>query len=237
MRFLLLLAAIMVASPSYSQQRTFRASSIDIEQDGRLDSLEARMKAVEASVATQGIASPVAASDPVPNAEPVVVVAPVVQPPPASVRQPSVQRVSGRYTTEELRAMIRQKRPGGWRGPVYADVSPRSLAKQHLVDPKHGFTWDQVNGLTQDEALILHDLAPTHGNQIFPTGSRLVRSSSAPVQTVSMPASSPWPSMGSSGCANGQCARPAQSGCANGQCANPQSSAVRGGFFRRGFFR
>lgn len=223
----------MVASPSYSQQRTFRASSIDIEQDGRLDSLEARMKAVEASVATQGNTSPVAASDPVPNAEPVVVVAPVVQPPPASVRQPSVQRVSGRYTTEELRAMIRQKRPGGWRGPVYADVSPRSLAKQHLVDPKHGFTWDQVNGLTQDEALILHDLAPTHGNQIFPTrGNRYSNGLPAPSASqfdddmIRNVWGTPYvPS------------QQAQSGCANGQCANPQSSAVRGGFFRRGFFR
>lgn len=75
---------------------------------------------------------------------------------------------SSRYTTEELRALIQQARPGGWRGPVYADVAP-SYAKQHLVEPKHGFTREQVAGLTTSEALILHDLAPTHGNQIFPT--------------------------------------------------------------------
>lgn len=78
---------------------------------------------------------------------------------------------SSRYTTTELRGMIHQARPGGWAGPVYADVSPRSMAKQHLVGPEHGFSWDQVSGLSQDEALILHDLAPRHGNQIFPTRS------------------------------------------------------------------
>ncbi len=71
--------------------------------------------------------------------------------------------------------MIQQARPGGWRGPVYADVAPRSMAKQHLVGPEHGFSWDQVNGLSQDEALILHDLAPRHGNQIFPTRQRTLR--------------------------------------------------------------
>lgn len=243
MRSLILLAAMMVAAPAYSQQRTFRASSIDLEQNERIDTLESRMKAVEASVAARGITSPVTVSDPAPNAEPVVVAAPVVQSPPISVRQPSPQPTSGRYTTEQLRAMIHAKRPGGWRGPQYADVSPRSLAKQHLVDPKHGFTWDQISGLSQDEALILHDLAPTHGNQIFPSGRQPVRSVAAapslpPMQTVST--SNPWAGMQSEqyGCANGQCNRQAvEYGCANGQCANPQSSAFRGGFFRRGLFR
>lgn len=76
---------------------------------------------------------------------------------------------ASRYSTDELRQMIHSMRPGGWRGPVYADVRPRSQAKQHLVGPEHGFSWDQVSGLTQDEALILHDLARGHGNKIFPT--------------------------------------------------------------------
>lgn len=79
---------------------------------------------------------------------------------------------SNRYSTEELRSLIQSMRPGGWRGPVYADVQPRSQAKQHLTGPEHGFSWDQVNGLTQDEALILHDLAPRHGNKIFPHSPR-----------------------------------------------------------------
>jgi len=106
---------------------------------------------------------------------------------------------SGRYSTEELRSLIQAMRPGGWRGPVYADVQPRSQAKQHLTGPEHGFSWDQVSGLSQDEALILHDLAPRHGNKIFP-----YRSGSAPqrsvVEIVAM----------ASGCPNGDCSRSVQ---------------------------
>jgi hypothetical protein len=106
---------------------------------------------------------------------------------------------SNRYSTAELQGMIASMRPGGWRGPVYADVQPRSQAKQHLTGPEHGFSWDQVNGLSQDEALILHDLAPRHGNKIFP-----YRSGSAPqrsvVERVAM----------ASGCPNGDCSRSVQ---------------------------
>ena len=75
---------------------------------------------------------------------------------------------SARFTTEQLRSKIRSLRPGGWQGAVYADVAPRSSVWQHLVGPEHGFAWSQVKGLSLDEALILHDLAPRHGNQIFP---------------------------------------------------------------------
>ena len=106
---------------------------------------------------------------------------------------------SGRYSTSELQSLIASMRPGGWRGPVYADVQPRSQAKQHLVGPEHGFSRDQVSGLSQDEALILHDLAPRHGNKIFP-----YRSGSAPqrsvVERVAM----------ASGCPNGDCSRSVQ---------------------------
>lgn len=107
---------------------------------------------------------------------------------------------SGRYSTEELRSLIQSMRPGGWRGPVYADVQPRSQAKQHLTGPEHGFSWDQVSGLSQDEALILHDLAPRHGNKIFP-----YRSGSAPQrQTVAQVVAA------ASGCPNGDCSRSVQ---------------------------
>ena len=75
---------------------------------------------------------------------------------------------SARYTTDQLRDRIRSLRPGGWQGPVYADVSPHSMVWQHLVGSEHGFSSWQVNGLSQDEALILHDFAPRHGNKIFP---------------------------------------------------------------------
>jgi len=122
---------------------------------------------------------------------------------------------SGRYSAEELRRIIHSKRPGGWRGPVYADVSPRSQAKQHLVGSEHGFSWDQVAGLSQDEALILHDLAPRHGNQIFPyrTGQAIVTRSPQMIK--------PQPTFAGSG-----------SGCPNGQCAR-QTRAVTSRWFRR----
>ena len=96
--------------------------------------------------------------------------------------------ISSRLSTSEIKSLIAAKRPSGWRGPVYADVSPRASAKQHLVGSEHGFSWEQVSGLSQDEALILHDLAPRHGNQIFP-----YRSGQQPVKTAS------------SGCPNGGC--------------------------------
>lgn len=132
---------------------------------------------------------------------------------------PAPVAVSARYTTSELQSLIRAKRPGGWRGPVYADVSPRSMAKQHLVGSEHGFTWDQVSGLTQEQALILHDLAPSHGNQIFPTRSGTASASVRPVVTRSVTTTTTQSVQASSGCANGQCAR--------------QQSSVQ---YRRGLF-
>ena len=113
---------------------------------------------------------------------------------------------SSRYSTDELKALIQQHRTGGWRGPVYADVSPRSSAKQHLQDPKHGFTYGQVAGLTQEEALILHDLAPTHGNKIFPTRSGAQPARREPTYSVARPVVNRL----ESGCANGNCARGAR---------------------------
>ena len=74
-----------------------------------------------------------------------------------------------RYTTEQLRDRIRLLRPGGWKGAVYVGMADNSQVWSHLCGPEHGFTRWQVNDLTQDEALILHDLAPRHGNKIFPT--------------------------------------------------------------------
>jgi len=261
MRLTLALIAVLCAAPAIAQERIFRASSIDVEQDQRLDAIESRVSALEAvptsqpprpqvpsqprqtivpanMVKSQAKAKP-AVSKPyavitiesLPGCPPceawkakearelraqgwTVIEAPLTSSKSAPYfricigdkcythsgfmshgvlrgflgrlgqvtaqsdgwrqsratripDQPSLA-VSSYYTTAELRALINQKRPGGWRGPVYADVAP-SYAKQHLVEPKHGFRREQVNGLTTEEALILHDLAPTHGNQIFPT--------------------------------------------------------------------
>lgn len=240
MRIAIALIFLFAALPCVAQERVFHASSIDLEQNDRLDALEARLTELECQPDVVQAANPF----PVPMKQPVKI-APSVRAKPyavitietlpgcspcerwkakeakelraqgwtvietsltssssapffrvcigdkcysysgfmshgalraiigetsSKVAQASRNVVqSSRYTTAELRNMIHQARPGGWAGPVYADVSPRSMAKQHLVGPEHGFNWDQVNGLSQEEALILHDLAPRHGNQIFPT--------------------------------------------------------------------
>lgn len=236
MRFLICILSALCALPCVSQDRVFRASSIDTEQDSRLDAVEHRVATLEdapaqkfspASMVSKPTAAKPAASKPyavitiesLPGCEPcnrwkakearelraqgwTVVETSLVSSSSAPffricvgdkcysyrgfmshaslrailgrtvrvARQPANVAVqSARYTTAELRVLIHQARPGGWRGAVYADVSPRSMAKQHLVGPEHGFSWDQVSGLSQEEALILHDLAPSHGNKIFPT--------------------------------------------------------------------
>lgn len=137
---------------------------------------------------------------------------------PVFAASPATATVSSRYTTDELRALIRQHRPGGWRGPVYADMAPRSAAKQHLQDPRHGFTYDQVVGLSQEEALILHDLAPTHGNKIFPTRSGVQPARRE--QTYSVARS---------------VVNRLETGCANGDCA--RGDRARGDRARAGLFR
>lgn len=234
MKHLASLAVVLIlALPCISQERVFRASSIDTEQNARLDLIEAKLASLQPSDSVPLKSSPI---KPVASSKPYAVItietlpgcAPcerwkarearelrangwtVIEAPLRSSRSApyfricigdqcyshsgfmshgtlrsiigslsggSVQPVirakqssrSARYTTDELRAKIHAMRPGGWNGPVYADVSPRSAAKQHLVGPEHGFSWEQVNGLTQEEALILHDLAPRHGNKIFPS--------------------------------------------------------------------
>lgn len=118
---------------------------------------------------------------------------------------------SAKYSTDELRDMIHAMRPGGWQGPVYADVQPRSSAKQHLVGPEHGFSWDQVSSLTQSEALILHDLAPRHGNKIFPYRSGQAMASRKPEKIV--------------------IARAFGNGCPSGGCAEGTRQQIRRRFF------
>ena len=132
-----------------------------------------------------------------------------------------VRRLRG-YRTCNLEQIARWG-PGGWTGPVYADVAPRSMAKQHLVGPEHGFQSWQVSGLTQNEALILHDLAPRHGNKIFPVRSRssVVVASSQPAPQP-LPISPPIKSM------------PANVGCANGQCARQSAPVVNRSGWRPG---
>lgn len=253
MRLAIILLAVLVASPTLAQERVFRASSIDVEQDGRLDSLEIRVASLEAVPVSQPPAPTIQPVRPkqmtapsnvaklATTTKPYAVITieslpgcppceawkskearelraagwTVIEAPLTSSRSAPFFRVcigdkcfshsgfmshtalrgiigrtaqrakqavqavtyheaTSRYSLAELRAQIQAKRPGGWQGPVYADVSP-NYVRQHLMEPKHGFSIDQINGLTTSEMLILHDLAPTHGNQIFPTRQRAFR--------------------------------------------------------------
>lgn len=226
MRTLIFLAAAFAATVPLRAERVFRASSIDIEQNERLDDVEARVGALESSVALGLKAQKMSLEpvpDPKPKADPDPVTVTNTPDPPKKVvvriRPASPAQTTGRLSAEELRSLIRAAAPGGWTGPRYADVSPRSMAKEHLVGAEHGFTWDQVAGLTQEEALILHDFAPGHGNRIFPTRSR----QPARQTTVTAAATPVAPS---------QVTQQQNMGCANGQCATPSSGTVqRGGNF------
>ena len=210
MRIAIAVLSVLCALPCFAQERIFHASPVDVEQNSRLDALEARLAAIER----------------VPQPAPQVQAPRVIPSPPAPIVQPQVQQSSAptgpvRYSSGQLRYKIQQMRPGGWRGPMYADVSPRSMAKQHLIGAEHGFTWDQVAGLTQEEALILHDLAPGHGNQIFPR-YRLASSESTTVtvrQQAYQPVQQPIEQFSNFGVQQKY-----DSGCANGQCDRQQYS-------------
>lgn len=209
-RFLILLALIAVAVPAQAQ-RVFRASSIDLEQNARLDDHESRLAALESRRA-EPVAAPVAQEEPV---QPAVVVRPTTVTVTAPAQPVAIQ--SSRYSSIELRSMIQQQRPGGWRGPVYASVEPESWARQHLIGD-HGFSANQVDGLSHHERLILHDLA--HGGKIRATrsGQSVQRAVAQPVysQPVAQPVYQPAPQpvyqqrsqpvyQQSGGCPNGQC--------------------------------
>lgn len=128
-----------------------------------------------------------------------------------------------------LKSQIRAARPTLSTHVQYAIVAP-SYAKAHLRE--HGYSSQDLAGLSTTEAVILHDL--THGGVISPGGSRSYpQPVSAPVanytnttvqRTYSRPLSS------------GTVSRSYSSGspCANGQCPTSSSPQRRGLFgFRR----
>lgn len=226
MRFILLLLFACLAVPAQAQ-RVFRASAIDMEQDSRLDALESQVAAIHDAIGQLAKPTP----DPVPNTKPVIVASAeptkttIVR---RTVSTPVVQ--SSRYSTSELRAIIQSMRPGGWRGPVYADVEPESWARQHLQSD-HGFTATQVAGLTQSECLILHDLR--HGGKVSPyRSSRSVQPLTVQPVIVAAPAQATATVQRSySGpvvnrTVTRQVTQPQyqiQSGCPNGQCPTQRS--------------
>lgn len=109
--------------------------------------------------------------------------------------RPTVQRPEKQsYGTSELSASIHAYRPGGWRGAVYRGVNEQRMSVYTHLTRDHGFSQQQVSGLSHDEALILHD------NQHGPRNQRI-----SPVRRdnlVSLPAESQQ----NVGCAFGGCA-------------------------------
>jgi hypothetical protein len=231
-RSLLLLSAILIASTA-SAQRTFYASSIDIEQNERLDAIDERVDRIETDINTIAaqiseiatlVKRPVVEVQPQPKP---VVAAPKPVAKPATLTTvskptPPVQQSSNYYSQAELIGIVRAAYPTG-NYTRYADVSPRSAVWSHLQDGNHRFTAAQVSGLPQDIALGLHGLH--HANLIRAT--RGTSKISAPVAQ-----SQPTP--------RGQAPTPQQfaqqmGGCANGQCPNPvraqQGQVQRFGIF------
>lgn len=221
-RFLTLAVAVVILAPAANAQRVFRASSIDIEQNERIDTIEAKVSRIESSVASLVSALEKQAKPVTIAAQPTTVTPASVITQPATIRQPSSQS-SGYYSQAELIAIVQEAYPGG-DYTRYADVSPRSGVWRHLTDGNHQFTSAQVQGLPQDIALGLHGLH--HANKIRATRSSR---SVAPQVAYSQPAVQSYsqPTI--------QYAQ-AAGGCANGQCARPSYSTGRSrsfGFFRR----
>jgi hypothetical protein len=220
-RIMILVVAVALLAPAANAQRVFRASSIDIEQNERIDAMEAKVSRIESSVAALVAAIKKQSASPVAIASQSATVTPVsVITQPATIRQPSSQS-SGYYSQAELIAIVQAAYPRG-DYTRYADVSPRSGVWNHLQDGSHQFTAAQVQGLPQDIALGLHGLH--HANKIRATRSSRV---TAPQVAYSQPATQQ---------SYRQPVIQAAGGCANGQCARPSYSSGRSrsfGFFRR----
>ena len=199
MRYLLILLAASVCIPA-SAQRVFRASPIDQEQNERLDKLEEQVRQLATS--TQSLPEKMVA---------------VTQPATQPVVQPS-----NRYSSDELQSMVRSMRPGGWQGPVYADVA-RGYERQHLLRD-HGYKPEQIAGLSHSDLLILHDLS--HGGKIHAT--RNAAPTILPNHSVgSVQRSYAGPIVNRN--VTRQFIQPVNSGCANGQCSTQPTRTQRYG--------
>lgn len=144
------------------------------QHDQRLDEIDQRVSALERKPVEE-------------PQEPVTVA--YVEPAP---KQP--QQARRLKTTAELKRDLR----ANWTSTVYADVKPRSWAKRHLV-ADHGYAAAQVNGLTQNEAWMLHNLAHVSSERISAyTGSNGTSTAKTDQPAVAF-------AQKAGGCPNGQC--------------------------------
>lgn len=206
MRMFLVLLICLVVSPTYAQ-RVFRASiKIDDVQNERLDAVEAKVDSLNETVKV--LAQTVNTLAEV-QRQRIEVSKMELQAQVAAKTQPQAKVVSYTSTpahTQEiapaptpkaasnLAAIAWQAYPDGVYRVRYADVQPRSQVWNHLIS--HGFNRDEVEGLSQFEALAIHDLA--HGGKVRP-GQRTTT-------PVTQPTQMQYANYGV-GCANGQCAR------------------------------
>lgn len=230
MRSLLVLLALLVASPVYAQ-RVFRASiKIDDVQNERLDEVEAKVDNLTTSVValTQAVTTLVEVQKTKPQS---VVAAPQAQVASVKVESKPLRKATTTVTVtppQEMLVPIQQTEnpnvtklpqtqnglarlawrtyPDGQYRVRYADVQPRSQVWNHLRS--HGYSNSQVEGLSMFEALVIHDL--THGGVVSPTMT-LHRdpptqqvTSQQPQQAYAIPKGVLY---SDAGCANGQCAR------------------------------
>lgn len=110
------------------------------------------------------------------------------------VQRPVQRPVSQSYGNSQLSASIHAYRPGGWQGAVYRGVNEQRMSVYTHLTRDHGFSQQQVSGLSHDEALILHD------NQHGPINQRI-----SPARQASLVAL-PSGSQQQVGCALGGCA-------------------------------
>jgi hypothetical protein len=216
MRFpkVLFLICALLTTNVFSQT-VFTPSPIDFKQDERLDLLEkevARLDVIDSELfdIKETQAEILAKVDAL-AVKPVVIEQPkpVVKPQTVVATPKTVEPVSnGLYSTAELRAIFYKEWPNGYSVRA-ATVSPKSQVWNHLVSGKHGFQMNQVKGLTQDEALGIHDL---HHAGLIRSQQGSYRGQSIvtkPVQKTynSKPTKQVYQPVFNSGCPNGQCAR------------------------------
>lgn len=209
MRSLLVLLALLVASPAYAQ-RVFRASiKIDDVQNERLDEVEAKVDNLTTSVAalTQAVTTLVEVQK---TKSQSVVAAPQAQVASVKAEPKPLRKATTTVTvtppfqersvsaSNRLQIAAWQAYPDGVYRVRYADVSPRSQVWNHLI--QHGFSQAEVQGLSQFEALAIHDLA--HGGKVHPgqASVQVAVNSPAPIRQQAT-------ANYNVGCANGQCAR------------------------------
>lgn len=194
MRMILLLLACLVVTPTYAQ-RVFRASiKIDDVQNERLDAVESKVDSLNETVKVLAQTVNTLAEMQKQKVE----LQREVKPKLASYAPP--QKVAPAPTPRaatNLAVLAWQAYPDGVYRVRYADVQPRSQVWNHLI--QHGFSREEVQGLSQFEALAIHDLA--HGGKVHPG-----QSYSAPAPARQPVAQAHYANF-DIGCANGQCAR------------------------------